>query len=66
MTSSGINLAGALMMYEEGEGFKSIYGLIILVRKPFDQFVAIFQAHAWWVKKKKGSLEVTKEKMKKK
>ena len=40
MAFSSINLAVALMMYEGGEGFRSIYGLIILLRKQRDQLVA--------------------------
>lgn len=36
---SGINLAVALMMCDGGEGFRSIYGLIILVRNNLDQLI---------------------------
>lgn len=40
MAFSSINLVVALMMYEGGEGFRSIYVLIILLRKHRDQLVA--------------------------
>lgn len=37
MAFSSINLVVALMMYEGGEGFRSIYVLIILLRKHRDR-----------------------------
>lgn len=52
MAFSGINLSMAFMNYEEGEEFRSSYGLIILVRKYLDHLVATSLAHAWWVGKK--------------
>lgn len=54
------------MMTEGDEGFRSIYGLIILVRKCLDQWLPHPRHMLGWVKKKENVLKKSQRKDEKK